>query len=68
MTTTPTAAAVIAALTWGELLDHDDPQRRRILRDERMHLQSAVRSADRIGVGAQLAEAIRVARMWGVDV
>jgi hypothetical protein len=63
------AQEVINKLTWEEVTSHDDLQRARVLRDERMKLQVAVnrRPTRPEHIAAQMREAVRVAQMWGVE-
>ena len=60
------ANQLISKLTWEEVTSKD-ADRRRILRNERMNLQVAVKSGDAIRVGRALREAHDVAVMWGVE-
>lgn len=63
-----TPAQLMAHLTWVEVDGRYAPDCRRIIRDERMSLQVALRSGDALRIQRAAAEARRVAEMWGVEV
>lgn len=64
-TTNMTAAKLISQLTWAEVSSKYAPDCRRVIRDERIALTAAAKANK--GVREAMAEAIRVAEMWGVD-
>ena len=44
------------------------PDMRRVIRDERMALQTAIDSGDAARISMRHGEAVRTAALWGVDV
>lgn len=61
------ANQIVAKLTWEEVDGNNEPDMRRVLRDERMALQGAVQSGDPERVADATREARKVASMWGVQ-
>ena len=66
MTTNHTAQQIITRLSRVEVSARYDAQTRRMMRDERVALTAAVQSRDQSRIRAAMAEAQRVAEMWGV--
>lgn len=63
-----TIQRLIHRLTQAEVSARHDAQTRRMMRDERFALTAAVQSRDQARIRAAMAEAQRVAAMWGVGV
>lgn len=60
---------VLNELYWAEVgVPKLAPDARRVLVDERIRLEAALRSGDPERIREAEAEARRVARMWGLDV
>lgn len=70
MTTTSkiNAHKLEASLEWCEINPDLEADCRLVLRDERIALQSALRSGDREKIMDAAAEALRVCRMWNVNI
>ena len=61
------ANQLITALTYAEVDGSIAIDTRRVIRDERFALTAAVNSGDGQLIKAAMAEAMRVAKMWGVE-
>ena len=61
------ANQIIAALTAAEVNAAYQPDTRRMMRDERFSVTAAAQSGDGQRISAAVAEARRVAEMWGVS-
>jgi len=66
-TNTNTPARLLSRLERCEVNGSLAPDCRRVLRDERFALAAACRSGDGARIRSAVAEAIRVAEMWGVS-
>jgi hypothetical protein len=62
------ANQLIEKLTWAEVNSQYAADCRKVIRDERMSLEVAVRSGDGARIKKATDEALRVANMWGVEV
>ena len=61
------ASQMIAAMDWVEVSSEYEADTRRMILEERESLTAAVKSGDGTDIQAAMAEAQRVATMWGVD-
>lgn len=62
------ATKLLTALEFAEVSSKYEPDCRRIIRDERIALASALRSGNAAEIAAARDEALRVCEMWGVQV
>lgn len=61
------AQRMINALTFAEVDSRYASDTRRMMRNERFRLQAALAGGDGAKISAAMAEALRVAAMWGVE-
>jgi hypothetical protein len=60
---------ILSRLEREEVDGQNSPDMRKVLRDERLGLMSCLQSQrDATAIGNRVKEALRVARMWGVDI